>query len=176
MDRLLHVVGLHVGEDPDVARVLSQWVSAVLAGVLPCPGALAGVLLGNPNGIEVEGVGVTLGEPQDHFVAPREAPGAVQPVLEVPDDAIAQPKLIMPLETREEHDVEREDAVGLDVVADLPTDAASGTQDADAFRDYGLLSGHVFAERTSARPLVRLANVVRGRRNDQLRRGGWDVP
>src|SRR5437016_12824269 len=107
MDRLLHVVGLHVGEYPDVARVLSQRVSAVLAGVLPLPGSLAGILLGDPNGIEVEGVGVTLGEPQDHFVAPREAPGAVQPVFEVPDDAIAQPKLVMPLETWEERSEER---------------------------------------------------------------------
>src|SRR5207248_5711452 len=176
VDRLLHVVGLHVGEDPHVARVLSQRVAAVLADVLPLPGSLAGVLLGDPDGIEVEGVGVTFGEPQDHLVASREAARAVQAVLEVPDDAIAQPKLVMPLETWEQHDVEREDAVGLDVVADLPADAAARTQDADAFRDHGRLSGHVFAERTLAGPLVRLADVVRGRRNDELRRSGWDVP
>ena len=176
MGRFLHVVGLHVGEDPHVAGVLSQGVPGVLAGVLPLPGSLARVLLGDPNGIEVEPVRVPLGEPQDHLVSPREALRAVQPVLEVPDDAIAQPELRMPLEMREEQDVERENPVGLDVVADLPADAASGTQDADAFRDHGLLSGHVFAERTSAGPLVRLADVVRGRRNDQLRRSGWDVP
>src|SRR5437762_5626359 len=88
MDRFLHVVGLHVGEDPHIAGVLSQGVSGVLAGILPLPGSLARVLLGDPNRIEVEPVRVPLGEPQDHLVSPREALRAVQPVLEVPDDAI----------------------------------------------------------------------------------------
>src|SRR5438552_2499767 len=87
MDRFLHVVGLHVGEDPQVAGVLSQGVSGVLAGVLPLPGSLARVLLADPNGIEVEPVRVPLGEPQDHLVSAREALRAVQPVLEVPDAA-----------------------------------------------------------------------------------------
>src|SRR4029453_4793751 len=92
MDRLLDVVRLDVGKRPDVARVLAQRMPGVLSGARPLPGALAGILRRPADRVEVEDAVVAVREPEDHLVAAGEAFRAVQPVLEVPDDAVPQPE------------------------------------------------------------------------------------
>jgi hypothetical protein len=52
--------------------------------------AFARVLLGHPDRVEVEVVVVSLREPEKGLVAAGEPVGAVQAVLEVPDDAVAE--------------------------------------------------------------------------------------
>src|SRR5262249_24796649 len=106
VDRLLDVVRLDVGEDPHVARVLTGGMAAVLAGARSLEGALAGILLWHAHGIEVEVIGVAAREPEDRLVTARETARAVEPVLEVPDDAVAEPEIGVAAEERVEDAVE----------------------------------------------------------------------
>jgi len=96
-----------------------------------------------------------------------EAARAVQSVLEVPDDPIAEREAVT-LEERVEEDIEREDLASGDVVSHLPADAAVVGEHPDAFGNDVRLLGQVGIERPPS--LVRLAEVV-GRRGDDQARG-----
>ena len=88
--------------------------------------------------------------------------GSVQPVLEVPDNPVAQTQSQF-LEYRVEIDVEREDFTVVHVVTNLPADAAVGPQQPHKLRDDGLLPLQVL--RQSGLPLIALTQIV-GRRCD----------
>src|SRR5262249_56835980 len=107
-------------------------MAGVLARALALPAALAGIFLRHADGIEVEDRVAPLGEPEQHLVAARESLRAVQSVLEVPDDTITQDEILVPLEDRVEHHVQRDDLARRDVVPDLPADAAPGPEHAHA--------------------------------------------
>src|SRR5213080_1455132 len=166
MDRLLDVVRLDVRKDPDVARVLPERVAGVLAGARSLPGALAGILLRNADGVEVERVVAPLGEPEDHLVAARKPALAVEAVLEVPDDAVAELELRVAAEDGVEQEVERDDLVCRDVVAHLPAEAAPRSEDADALADDLLLAPNIRFQ-VEAFALVGFRQVVRRRGDDE---------
>ena len=84
----------------------------------------------------------------------------MQPVLEVPDDAIAQHQVVVSLEEGIEHDVERDDLSRRHVVPDLPADAAAGTEHADALVDHAALAVEIVGERRAATTLVGLGEVI----------------
>src|SRR5262245_52731134 len=168
MGGLLDVVRLHVREGPHVPGVLAQRVAGVRAGALALPPALARILLRHADGIEVEHRLASLGEPEQHLVASRETLRAVQSVLEVPHDTIAQDEFPVLLEDGVEDHVERDDLLRRDVVADLPADAAAGPEHAHALVDHLALALEVALERGAPPALVRLVEMVRRRRDDEL--------
>ena len=69
VDGLLDVVVFDVRDEPKVAGVFPLRVARVLADLRSLVVALARVLLGNPDRVEIEDVVIALGEPQDGFVA-----------------------------------------------------------------------------------------------------------
>src|SRR6185503_5064826 len=113
VEGLLHVVVLDVRDHPYVARVLAERMTGRLPDVRTLPVALARILLGHAHRVEIEDVLLT-GEPEDRLVTPREAPAAMQPVLEVPDDPVPQAEAFL-LEERVEEGVEREHLAAVDV-------------------------------------------------------------
>src|SRR3972149_8684227 len=62
VDRLLDVVGLHIRNMPNITGILAQWVAGELANLLPFEVFLAGILLRDTDGIQVECVYVSLGK------------------------------------------------------------------------------------------------------------------
>ncbi len=82
------MVALDVGDRPDVPRVLPKRVAGILPGFRSFEVFLAGVLLWDANRIDLEYVIITLSEPHDRFVATRQTPAAMQPMLEVPHDSV----------------------------------------------------------------------------------------
>ena len=167
MDRLLDVVVLDVGEYPDVAGVLAHRV----AGQLAAPGALEVALVRvfgrDADRVEVEDVIVGRSEPVDGFVTPGEPLRAMQPVLEMPDDAVAELEAVV-LEDAVENHVERKHLAAAYVVADLPAERSARVQDPHAFGDDPRLHLHVALQRRAA--LVGLSQVVGRGGDDQHHR------
>ena len=123
VDRLLDVVALDVGNLPHVARVLAEWVAGELAHAWPPEVALLGILGRHPDRVEVPLVGGGLGPPVEGLVPAREPLGAVKPMPEVPDDAVAELESEL-AEDRKQHSVQRSDLSVLDVVSHLPAERA----------------------------------------------------
>ena len=167
MRRLLHVIVLHVGENPDIARILAQRIARQLAGPWPLEVALVRILLRHPNRIHIKVIAVRLGEPRDRLITPRKPLGAVQPVLEMPDNPIAHPQAQL-AEDRKEQRVERHNLAAPHVVARLPAERAVLRQRPRALRDHPRLIRHVLIQ--ALRVLVRLADVVGRRSHHQPRR------
>src|SRR5262249_5039 len=90
MNRFLHVVVLHVGNDPNVAGILSERVARILTLLGAFERLLPRILLRHTDRVEIEHVVVAFGEPDDVFIAAREAVLAMQPVLEAPDDTVSE--------------------------------------------------------------------------------------
>jgi hypothetical protein len=130
---LLDVVVLDVGDRPHVARVLAERVARRVAGVGTLEVALARVLLRHAHRVQVEHVALAR-EPEDGLVPAREAAAAVEAMLEMPDDAVAEAEPVA-REVRVEEHVEREDLARVDVVPHLPADAAVVGQHAHALGD-----------------------------------------
>src|SRR5947209_4155086 len=90
---------------------------------------------------------------------------AMQAVLEMPDDAVAQFQA-RGFEHRIERDIQGNDLAIVDVIADLPADRAARMQEAHAFVDDVGLRFDVALEARSA--LVALADIIGRRGDDQL--------
>src|SRR5438552_16380804 len=108
MDRLLDVIMFDVWDDPDVSGIFSQRVAGILAGLWSFEILLSWILLGNSDRVEIENVIVCFGEPKNSFVPAGESTAAMQSVLEVPYDAIAQSESEVFANLIDEH-VQRED-------------------------------------------------------------------
>jgi len=118
---LLWMVAFDVGNGPHVFRVFPQWITRDQSLAWPLEVFLAGVLGWNANGIEIEFVAIRLRVPKHDLVPAREASPRMQAVSKVPDDAVAELKVVA-LEDRCKHDIERQDLAIGDVVPYLPTD------------------------------------------------------
>lgn len=163
--RFLYVVVLHVRYHPHVAGILAQWVAGVLALLRAFERLLARILLRYSDRIEIEHVVVALGEPHDVLVATGQAVLAVQPVLEAPDDAVAELHAQLFADLIDE-DVDGENlAIRGHVVADLPTDTSVvGQRPVSSLQRLFLLL-QIFLELLSL--LVFLADVVGWGRYDE---------
>ena len=75
--RFFNVVRFHIGNDPDIAGVLSQGVARKLSGFGPFEIVLFGVFGRYSNGVQVKGIFIRFCEPEDCFVAARQSVGAV---------------------------------------------------------------------------------------------------
>src|SRR5262249_8338177 len=89
VERLLHVVVLHVRDDPHVARILPERMTGELPGAWTLVVTFPRVLLRYTNGIQAKDV-VRTAEPEDRLIPAGEPARAVEPVLEMPDDPIPQ--------------------------------------------------------------------------------------
>jgi hypothetical protein len=76
-------------EYPDVTGVFTEWIARQLPRFRAFEVLFTGILRWNANRIQFENIVVALGEPQNGFVSSRKALGAVQAVLEMPNDPIA---------------------------------------------------------------------------------------
>lgn len=83
------------------------------------------VFLRDAHGIEIEEVILRLCEPDDGFVSARESATAMESVLEVPDDTIPHPKSKV-RENGVKHGVQRYYGSAVNVITDLPANAAIG--------------------------------------------------
>src|SRR5438093_10447859 len=88
-------------------------------------------------------------------------------MLEKPNNPVPEPHLGVLFYGGVEVGIEGEDFAILDVVPDLPTQTAARTEGAYALVDNDTLPFEVVLEGFSS--LVRLADVVRGRRNHELK-------
>src|SRR5690348_15111539 len=143
MEGLLRVIVFHVRDDPKVARVLAKGVGGILARLRPFVMLLPWILLRHTYRIQVEGVAAALCKPDDGLVSPTEPPGAVEAVLKVPDDAVAelQPQR---LEDRVEQHIEWVDlAIAANMVTYLPANAAFIVQRQHACLNGSALLGQV---------------------------------
>ena len=91
---------------------------------------------------------------------PRKAARTVEPVLEMPDDSVTQPQLLMARKERMQEEVKWDHLrVAVHVVPYLPADAPADSQNPHAFGDDRLLQVQVLIEGLPS--LIRLAVVVR---------------
>src|ERR1035438_1130998 len=127
--------------------------------------AFARVFGWNADVIEIEYVVVGFGVPENDFVPAAEAALVVQAMAEVPDDPVAQGQAVLP-KYWVELNVERHYLAVVNVVANLPTDAARLSQARDDEVDDALLPDQVVFEGCFL--LVGLAKVVWRRRYDQV--------
>jgi hypothetical protein len=134
MDGLFNMVVLYVRYYPHISGVLAERVTRILSRFGTLVVLLSRVLGRNSNRVKVENVVVTLGEPQDGFVPPREPSATVKSMLEVPDNAVPQPQAEID-EDRVEESVKRLDLASLNVVAHLPADASALVEDSHGTGD-----------------------------------------
>jgi hypothetical protein len=135
MTGLFYMITFYVGDDPQVARVLTQWVARVFPGIRSFEVFLAGIFLWNANGVQVEDIIVSLGEPDDSLVSARKPLRAMQSMLEVPDDTVShlQPKFH---ENRVKHCIERNNCPIVNVVPNLPANAPARSKTPDTLSNY----------------------------------------
>lgn len=120
---LLNMVAFYIRNYPQVPRVLAEWVARILTGFGALKILLPRVFLGYTHGIEIENVIIRFCEPHDCLVPSGKPAAAVQSVLEVPDDPVAHPKPNAGKDGVEDC-VQRDDSSCVNVVANLPANAA----------------------------------------------------
>jgi hypothetical protein len=167
---LLDMIRLYIRDFPYVRRILPERVAGQLAPSWSLEVLLLGVLLGLANGIEVEGVVITLGKPNDDLVPAGETTGGVEAVAELPYDPVPHAEAKR-LKQREELDVKRNDLPIVDIIANLPADAAFRMQYPEAFLNHFVLLVEIGVEAKAL--LVFLPKVVWGRRDDKLSGTVW---
>jgi hypothetical protein len=178
MIRFLNMVTLHVWDNPNIAGVLAQRITGVLATARTFVSLLSRVLLRDSYSIKIEDVVVTLGVPEDAFIASGKAPFAVQAMLEVPDNSVPQSQFCRFYERGKKgvkQNVQRDHLpVAVDMVPHLPANTPTTARDTYRFLDNAPLEFDIRFD--SEIPFVLLPHVVRGRCDHELCRAIWHTP
>src|SRR6266571_6387079 len=135
MNGLFRMVRLHIrniddpvlpffaNQRPVVGRIFAKWISAWLPYISPLVRSLARVFGRNSNCIKVEGVFLRLCKPEKDLISAGKSISCVQAMIKVPDDPVSQLHAET-LEDRVEMDVQRKHLPCIDIISDLPDDAA----------------------------------------------------
>jgi hypothetical protein len=118
---------------------------------------LTRIFLRDADSVEVENIVVPSGKPDNRFIPPREPASAVEPMLEMPDDAISH------LESevgkhRVQDSVERNNGPIVHVIPNLPANTSLVGECAYALLNDQRLLTHIVMEFESS--LIGLADVV----------------
>ena len=145
MISLFNMVALYVWNGPQITRILAKRVAGILTGFRAFEVLLTRVFLRDTDRIHVEDILVRPRKPQHYFIASRKPARTVEPMFKVPHDAIPhfQPQLC---KNRVKERIQWNDRTILDVVADLPTNAAIWDQDSNTFGDDLALFSDILAE------------------------------
>lgn len=164
MRGLLDVVVLHVRDNPEVAGILAVRIPRQLPAPRPFEVSLARILGRHSDWVEIELVSVGLCKPIDGFVSTRQSLRAMQPVLEVPDNAVAHLEAVV-FEDAIQRNVQRHYFALLDVISHLPANRSFGMEQPHTFGDHCRLFLNVLIERRT--PFVRFTDIVGWRRDDE---------
>ena len=139
MFSFLDVIAFYVWNIPQVSWILSKRIAGIPAGMRAFEMLLAGILLRRSHRIEIEDVIPGLREPEDRLIAAGETIRTMQPVFEMPNDAVAQEKPES-CEDWVKKSVKRNDSAVLDIISDLPANTAARCEyPCTVFDDLGLL-------------------------------------
>src|SRR5438105_885578 len=84
------MIALHIRKDPDIPRILAQWMTRVFATFGPLIRLLPWIFLRDSNRIQAKVVAITLRIPKNGLVPARESVAAIEPMFEVPNNPVPE--------------------------------------------------------------------------------------
>src|SRR5579863_948435 len=139
MPNFFDVIGFYIWYVPHIAWILPFRISAKFSFAFSLVMSLAGILLRNAHCIEVEIITASLRKPQNSFVPSAETSCAVKPMPKTPYNAVAKDHLAVGSHDVEYWIVEGRAPIVLDVIPDLPANAAALLCDSHDLRQYAYM-------------------------------------